>query len=162
IARSYSRSGNIEAAEKEFDRYAREYPRDSKAAESLWINALNFERRGELLKASEAYQKVADKPAPNEYRDRALFKVGFCLYKNDYLTKSSIYFKELQQKHTGSNLAIQAAFWEAKAYDKLNKSDQALAIYKKLAERKERNYYVIISRERLGENIQIDFDSDVF
>ena len=156
IARSLSRSGDRAGAEREYDRFARDYPSDRMAAESLWINALNYERRGEFLKAAEEYQKVAQKKDPNEYRDRALFRVGFCWYKNDYLTKSSRYFNNLQKEHPGTELALQAAFWEAKALEKLGKTEEARAIYNSLAQRKERSYYVVTVRDRIGFDTQFE------
>lgn len=159
IAQSLSRSGDRADAEREYDRYAREYPSDRKAAESLWINALNYERRGEFLKAAEEYQNVAQKKDPNEYRDRALFRVGFCWYKNDYLTKSSQYFNNLQKEHPGTELALQAAFWEAKALEKLGKTEEALIVYNSLAKRKERSYYVVTARDRVGFDTEFE-DSD--
>ena len=156
IARCLSRAGDRTGAEREYNRYAREYPSDRKAAESLWINALNYERRGEFLKAAEEYQKVAQKKAPNDYRDRALFRTGFCWYKNDYLTKSSRYFNDIKNQYPGTGLAFQAAFWEAKALEKLGKKEEARTIYTGLAQRNEQNYYVVIARDRIGFDSQFE------
>ena len=167
IARSMYGSRNYAQTEIEYDRYSREYPLDRKAAESLWIIALNYERRNQLLKAIEAYRKVAQKNSPNNYRFRALFKIGFCWYKNNNHAESSQYFKELQSRYPGTSLAIQAAFWEAKSLENLGKPEEAVVIFNNLARRKELNYHVVTARQKTGgafvrekENISLEFDSN--
>lgn len=154
IARSYNNSGDRAASDKEYERFAREYPSDRKAAESLWLIAFNLERRGELLKASEEYRKISEKPAPNAYRDRALFRTGFTLYKNDHLTRSSEYFNGLKKQYSGTELANQAAFWEAKALEKLGKTQSSQDVYSKLAQSSRRSYYAVAAREKSGHTIE--------
>ena len=153
IARSYNNSGDRAASDREYERFAREYPSDRKAAESLYLIALNLERRGELLKASEEYRKIAGKPAPNAYRDRALFRTGFTLYKSDYLTRSSEYFNGLKKQYSGTELANQAAFWEAKALEKLGKSQSSQDIFSKLSQISRRSYYAVAAREKSGHTV---------
>ncbi len=150
IGRSLGRTGDRRGANREYTRYAREYPNDRRAAEVLWLIALSYERNKELLKASKAYSDLAKKTSTHSYKNRALFRAGYCLYKNNYLTKSSQYFNSLKKRYPGSALSKQAAFWEAKALEKLSKQEEASAIYQELSKSKLRNYYVITARERLN------------
>jgi len=159
IARCAARRGDWRGANQEYERYAREYPSDKKAAESLWIVGLNYERNGELLEAAQVYERLARKTRANPYRDRAAFKTGFCWYKNDYLTKSSQHFNRLRRQYPGTDLGMQAAFWEAKALEKLDKPQEAQAVFENLAQRNTRNYYVIAARERLRKDAAFTPDS---
>lgn len=150
IARSKSRKGDTEGANREYARYAREYPADRKSSEALWLIALGFERSGQNIRASDAYKTVAAKTRWADYKNRATFRAGFCLYKADHLTKSMEYFRNIRTKTPGNAIGIQAAFWEAKALEKLDRKEEAEKIYKDLASRTQRHYYVIAARERLG------------
>jgi len=150
IGRCKANMGDRTGANKEYDRYARSYPRDRNTPEALWLIGLNHERRNEWLKAANAYQRVADCKGSSSYIRRAKFKVGFCWFRNNYITKSSQYFNALKKRSPGSVLGMQAAFWEAKALEKLKKTDEARQIYEQLSQRTTRNYYVLTARERMN------------
>jgi len=150
LARCYSHSGDETKAIREYRRFAREFPNDPKAAEALWTVALLFERSGDAKNALMSYQITAQKPEPNTYRDRALFRVGLSLYKCDSLHSAREHFKNLQQKYPHTDLALQAEFWEAKSLEKLGMMAEACSLYTKLAQRPEQNYYVITARNKIS------------
>jgi len=158
IGRSKAQKGDWTGANAEYARYAREYPADRKAAEALWLIGLNFERRGKLPEAAKAYLTVAEKSRSASYRDRAKFRAGFCWYKNDYLTKASKYFNGIRKQSPASALGTQAAFWEAKALEKLGKQEEAQQIYEELAKYTTRYYYVIAARERTDSDFTFEDD----
>lgn len=149
IARSKMRSGDRTGAILEYNNFAKFYPTDSKASESLWLIGQTYERMGNTAKAITSYKRAGEDARNRTYRNRALFRVGFLYYKTKQYTKSAEFLNSVQKKYPGTEISRQAAFWEAKAYNKLKKTTSATNVLTTLASYNVRSYYVIRARQIL-------------
>ncbi|MCP4726548.1 MAG: transglycosylase SLT domain-containing protein [bacterium] len=162
LARAKLNKGDRAGAIVEYDRYARSYPTGRHAGESLWMIGLLYERQGAMTRAIEAYNRVAEESRSISYRDRAVFRVGFNYYKNDRLTEAKDYFNTAKNRYPGTELARRCSFWEAKALEKLGKSEEADQILNSLASQKARSYYIIKAREKTGQKFEFTKVDDLF
>jgi len=149
IARSFRNLDKPAKAALWYDRYVSLYPHDPKTADILWLRARQDEEQDKLRDAARRYRRIADAYSKNELADNALFRAGFCHYKQEQFDSASIVFSEVSRRFASSGMANAASYWKGKTLLALKKNEDARRLLRDLSARNPVDYYGWRAREQL-------------
>jgi TolA-binding protein len=149
IARSFRNIDKPAKAALWYDRYISLYPRDPKTADILWLRARQDEEQDKLRDAARRYRRIADAYPRNDLADDALFRAGFCRYKQGQFDSAIIVFSDVSRRFTSSGMAIAASYWKGRSLLALKKKEEARRLLRDLSAQNPIDYYGWRAREQL-------------
>jgi len=148
LAESHRRLGRAAEFVEMSRRLVERHPRSPFAARTLLDRARFHERRGEREEALAAYRQLISGHPDSEVAPEAFWTLGWEAYRRKAYEEASRTLLSLVARHPQSELLAQAAYWAARAEERLGRNDRAALLYEKLVERYRDAYYGQWARQR--------------
>lgn len=130
-------------------RLVEQYPQSPWAARTLYSRGLFLLKADRVEEGVEAFgQLLTLHPMAAEARE-ASWRVGWIAYRRGDYERAAGQLIEHVARYPRSEYLLQAAYWAARAEEKLGRWDRARSLYNRLIERSPLSYYGQRARERL-------------
>ncbi|HEX2612290.1 MAG TPA: transglycosylase SLT domain-containing protein [Fibrobacteria bacterium] len=114
IARAYRGMGREEASRDAYSRLVERFPKDSRAAEVLWMRAFDDEMAGRTDSALAGYDRIARDFPQHARSGEAMFRAGLVRLRGGDGEGARAAFVSLQAARKGKLMGA-ARYWEGKA-----------------------------------------------
>ncbi len=149
LAESYRRLGRATEFVETSRRLVEHHPRSPFAARALLDRARFHQRNGEREAALAACRQLVSLQPDSEFAPEAFWMLGWDAYRRKEYAAASHALLSLIARHPLSELFAQAAYWAARAEERLGRRDRAVLLYAKIVERYREAYYGQLARQRL-------------
>ena len=120
------------------------------ALQSAYLVATLLEGRGESLRASAHYRRVASDSPDQDRAVAALWRLGWSAWKRGDFANAQIYFSEMGVRSTDDASRLQARYWKARASERLGNKDASRREFESIASDWPLSYYGWRAQTRLG------------
>lgn len=146
-----------------YRRLAREFPRDVLADDALYHASELLHREGLLEEAHEALAAVARGDPGGDYRDEARFRLAWRARRAGRLDAAAAQLLAIEESERLEDPYehARAAYWRARILAERGETGVAAAkvVWADLAARYPADYYGLLSRDRLGEELPPPLDA---
>jgi soluble lytic murein transglycosylase-like protein len=122
IARAYRGLGREEASRDAYSRLVERFPKDSRAAEVLWMRAFDDEMAGRADSALAGYERIARDFPQHARSGEAMFRAGLVRLRRGDAAGARSAFVSLEGARKSGKLTGAARYWEGKALADLSLS----------------------------------------
>ena len=148
-ARTLARLGRVEESITGFEALAGTET-GPVALQSAYLVATLLEGRGESLRASAHYRRVASDSSDQDRAVAALWRLGWSAWKRGDFADARIYFSEMSVRSTDDVSRLQARYWKARASERLGDQDVSRREFESIASDWPLSYYGWRAQTRLG------------
>ena len=154
-ARFFWNQDEDDAALLLFKRLTKEYPRHDLAAKAWNAMGRIFQSKQDNANAASAYQHLRQQFSRTPLALEAHWSQGWMAYsQGEYQTAQKI-FQKLVQSVPGTVEGIRALYWQARATGRLDQSEEAATVYRRLLRRYPHGYYALWTEKRLGTTLSV-------
>ena len=121
--------------------FARRYPRHGLADDALWQAAKAAERKSQFARAATLFGRLAEHYPQTDYGDEAHWSTGFALYCQEQYSEALAAFERAGQQARQPHIIDQALYWAGKSAERLGRTKDATAFYRRAAAGFPRSYY---------------------
>ena len=121
--------------------FAGRYPRHDLADDALWQAAKAAERKGRFARAATLYGRLAEQYPQTDYGDEARWSAGFALYCQEQYSQALAAFERAGQQARQPHIIDQSLYWAGKSAERLGRTKDAAAFYRRAAAGFPRSYY---------------------
>ncbi|HVX30639.1 MAG TPA: transglycosylase SLT domain-containing protein [Nitrolancea sp.] len=137
-AMSTLRAGDDETATTQLSELPVKFPKSTHIADALYTAGRLNEGYGNLQTAHDDYQSAITHDPTSDTANNARLRLGFVLYLQGKYQNA---IDTLKQVNGDSDQQAQASFWQGKAFQQLNQSDNANAAWQKATQADPLGYY---------------------
>jgi len=138
-------SGSIE----ELKHVASSYPGTSIGSKAQYKAAYYLAYDGKTSEAIKEYRLMAKKFPKGSWGDMAFWDLGRIYYKQKLYSNAYDAFMKAVTIYPDNEWAVNCLYWQGKCAEKLNKTKDAVIIYKKIVDRYDHTYYSYRARAKL-------------
>ena len=121
--------------------FARRFPRHGLADDALWHAAKAAERKSQFARAATLYGRLAEHYPQTDYGDEARWSAGFALYCQEQYSEALAAFERAGQQARQPHIIDQSLYWAGKSAERLGRTEDATAFYRRAAAGFPRSYY---------------------
>ena len=121
--------------------FARRFPRHDLADDALWHAAKAAERKSQFARAATLYGRLAEHYPQTDYGDEARWSAGFALYCQEQYSEALAAFERAGQQARQPHIIDQSLYWAGKSAERLGRTKDATAFYRRAAAGFPRSYY---------------------
>ena len=121
--------------------FARRFPRHDLADDALWHAAKAAERKSQFARAATLYGRLAEQYPQTDYGDEARWSAGFALYCQEQYSEALAAFERAGQQARQPHIIDQSLYWAGKSAERLGRTKDATAFYRRAAAGFPRSYY---------------------
>ena len=148
-ARTLARLGRVEESITGFEALAGTET-GPVALQSAYLVATLLEGRGESLRASAHYRRVASDSPDQDRAIAALWRLGWSAWKRGDFANAQIYFSEMSVRSADDASRLQARYWKARSGERLGDKDASRREFESIAGGWPLSYYGWRAQARLG------------
>lgn len=148
LAESERRLGRTTEYVETTRRAVERHPRSPWTARALLERARFHMRNGERSEALAVCRQVVSHQPDSEFAPEAFWMLGWEAYRSRAYEDASHALLLLVARHPRSELLAQAAYWAARAEERMGRNDRAALLYEKIWERYRDAYYGQLARQR--------------
>lgn len=130
-------------------RLVEQYPRSPWAARTLYSRGLFFLKADRVEESLDAFRQLLTLHPTAPEAPEASWRVGWISYRRGDYERAAEQLIEHVARYPRSEYLLQAAYWAARAQERLGHRDRARALYNRLIERSPYSYYGLRASERL-------------
>jgi len=149
IARGYRALSQDAPSQAWYTRLVERFPRDSRAAETLWMRAFEDEMLGKPDTALAAYARIARDFPQHARSGEALFRAGLVEYRRGNFAPAQRSFSELRLAQKSGRLTGAAHYWEGKSLAALGLETDARQAWATMARDYPFGHYGHLARQEL-------------
>ena len=149
-ARFFWNQDEDDAALLLFKRLTKEYPRHDLAAEAWNAMGRIFQSKQDKANAASAYQHLRQQFSRTPLALEAHWRQGWMAYSQGKYQTAQKIFQKLARSVPGTVEGIRALYWQARATGRLDQSEEAATVYRRLLRRYPHGYYALWAEKRLG------------
>ena len=121
--------------------FARRYPRHGLADDALWQAAKAAERKSQFARAATLFGRLAEHYPQTDFGDEARWSTGFALYCQEQYSEALAAFERAGQQARQPHIIDQSLYWAGKSAERLGRTEDATAFYRRAAAGFPRSYY---------------------
>lgn len=149
LAESHRRLGRVTDFLETSRRLVERHPQSPWAARALLDRARFHERNNDREAALAACRQLVSLQPDSELAPEAFWMLGWNAYRRKAYEEASRALLPIAARHPQSELLAQAAYWAARAEERLGRRERAVLLYEKIVERYRDAYYGQLARQRL-------------
>jgi soluble lytic murein transglycosylase len=148
----YWHADQTEEARLWFGRVASEFPEDPLASQAMLRMARIAEEQHELNQARIEYLRLAARYPHSEAGEQARFRAPWMLYMSGNYSAAATQFGELREQASVASMARDKfGYWEARAWEKLGRREEARARFAQIAQSLDSDYYPALAAIKVNE-----------
>lgn len=152
LAEALRRAGRLSLSAATVDRLLAQAPNTTWAQRALYNLAGYLNQRGDSAQAAARWRQLLDHYPAGEYAPEASYRLGWLAYQaRRYSEAAQLLERHLASfRYPQSKFLGEAAFWAARAEEKLGHRSRALALYELTRKRYRYGYHGIMSERRMA------------
>ena len=145
----YRRKGFTTRAEVNLKIFIKKYQWSQLRPDALYDLGRIYERKKQYSNAIHCYQQLVDNHQQSRLVQRTYWQMGWSQFKSNLWTDCLKTFEILQDKYPNDTYALEAEYWKAKCYLRMDKKTLAETNFRRVAQKK-RWYYSDLATQQLS------------